>query len=158
MTAIDDVDRRILEALQADARTPLATVARTVGLSGAAVAERVRKLEQSGVIRGYTAIVDHERLGKPLTAFIRVIQAPARDPEDSAGAALAGDPDVLEVHHVAGEDCLILKVRAADPRGIEALLHRLRGRLDVTRTVTMIVLSTLKDDPRFYWPDGKRET
>jgi Lrp/AsnC family leucine-responsive transcriptional regulator len=57
----------------------------------------------------------------------------------------------MEIHHVAGEDCFILKVRAADPRGIEALLKRLRTRLHVDRTVTMIVLSTVKDDARFHW-------
>jgi len=59
--------------------------------------------------------------------------------------------DIMEIHHVAGEDCFILKVRAADPRGLEALLKRLRTRLHVDRTVTMIVLSTVKDDARFHW-------
>ncbi|HMA33206.1 MAG TPA: Lrp/AsnC family transcriptional regulator [Chloroflexia bacterium] len=149
---IDAIDKMILDLLQTDARTPLATIARAVGLSGAAVAERVRKLESSGVIRGYTAIVDREKLGKPLTAFIRVTLQPARGTGWGGPAeALAVDPDVLEIHHVAGEDCLILKVHAADPRGIEALLTRLRDRVEVTRTVTMIVLSTVKEDCRFSW-------
>src|SRR5689334_3580689 len=116
---VDEIDLKILELLQADARTPLATVAKVVGLSGAAVSERVRKLETSGVIRGYTTLVDHEKLGKPLTAFIRVTQ-PVGWNEEMA-ALLAGDPDVLEMHHVAGEDCYIIKVRAASPRGIETL-------------------------------------
>ena len=152
MSHIDEIDRQILEALQNDARTPLATIAKEVNLSGAAVAERLRKLEQTGVIRGYQAIVDHEKLGKPLMAFVRVTQAgPSYDEDAQQMAGLLADPDIMEIHHVAGEDCFILKVRAADPRGIEALLKRLRTRLHVDRTVTMIVLSTVKDDARFHW-------
>jgi Lrp/AsnC family transcriptional regulator, leucine-responsive regulatory protein len=152
MSHVDEIDRMILVALQNDARMPLATIAKEVNLSGAAVAERLRKLEQTGVIRGYQAIVDHEKLGKPLMAFIRVTQAgrSVGDDEQQIGALIA-DPDILEIHHVAGEDCFILKVRAADPRGIEALLKRLRTRLHVDRTITMIVLSTVKDDGRFHW-------
>ena len=152
MSHVDAIDRKILEALQNDARTPLATIAKEVNLSGAAVAERLRKLEQIGVIRGYQAIVDHEKLGKPLMAFVRVTQTgPGYDEDPQQRAALLADPDIMEIHHVAGEDCFILKVRAADPRGIEALLKRLRSRLQVDRTVTMIVLSTVKDDGRFHW-------
>ncbi len=147
-SGLDAVDQQILERLQADARTPLATLGKAVGLSGAAIAERVHKLEQAGVIRGYTTLVDPEKLGLPLTAFIRVTIAPGRDAEDTGVRALAGDPAVLEIHHVAGEDCFILKVRAADPRGIEALLRRLRAQVDVARTVSMIVLSTIKEDGR----------
>jgi Lrp/AsnC family leucine-responsive transcriptional regulator len=152
MSHVDEIDRKILEALQNDARTPLAAIAKEVNLSGAAVAERLRKLEQAGVIRGYQAIVDHDKLGKPLMAFVRVTQAgPSYDEDAQQMAALLADPDIMEIHHVAGEDCFILKVRAADPRGIEALLKRLRTRLHVDRTVTMIVLSTVKDDARFHW-------
>ena len=152
MSHVDEIDRKILEALQNDARTPLATIAKEVNLSGPAVAERLRKLEQTGVIRGYQAIVDHEKLGKPLMAFVRVTQTgPGYDEDAQQRAALRADPDIMEIHHVAGEDCFILKVRAADPRGLEALLKRLRTRLHVDRTVTMIVLSTVKDDARFHW-------
>ncbi|HEX6606247.1 MAG TPA: Lrp/AsnC family transcriptional regulator, partial [Chloroflexia bacterium] len=145
MGHVDEIDRKILELLQDDARTPLAAIAKEVSLSGAAVAERVRKLEQTGVIRGYQAIVDHEKLGKPLMAFVRVTQTgPGYDDDALQRSALPADPDIMEIHHVAGEDCFILKVRAADPRGIEALLKRLRRRLHVDRTITMIVLSTVK--------------
>jgi Lrp/AsnC family transcriptional regulator, leucine-responsive regulatory protein len=157
MSHVDEIDRKILEALQNDARTPLATIAKEVNLSGAAVAERLRKLEQTGVIRGYQAIVDHEKLGKPLMAFVRVTQSgPDYDEDAQQRAALLADPDIMEIHHVAGEDCFILKVRAADPRGLEALLKRLRTRLHVDRTVTMIVLSTVKDDARFHWHEETR--
>jgi Lrp/AsnC family leucine-responsive transcriptional regulator len=157
MGHVDEIDRKILEILQDDARTPLVAIAKEVNLSGAAVAERVRKLEQTGVIRGYQAIVDHEKLGKPLMAFVRVTQTgPGYDDDALQRGALQADPDIMEIHHVAGEDCFILKVRAADPRGLEALLRRLRTRLQVDRTVTMIVLSTVKDDGRFYWHEERR--
>ena len=157
MGHVDEIDRKILEILQDDARTPLVAVAKEVNLSGAAVAERVRKLEQTGVIRGYQAIVDHEKLGKPLMAFVRVTQTgPGYDDDALQRGALLADPDIMEIHHVAGEDCFILKVRAADPRGLEALLRRLRTRLQVDRTVTMIVLSTVKDDGRFYWHEERQ--
>ena len=150
-TPIDEIDHQILARLQADARTPLAAIAKEVGLSGAAISERVRKLEQTGVIRGYTVLVDPEKLGKPLTAFIRVTVAASRGGDQTATAAmygLAADPDVLEIHHVAGEDCFILKVRAPGPRGLEALIARLWEHIDVARTITMIVLSTIKEDQR----------
>jgi Lrp/AsnC family leucine-responsive transcriptional regulator len=122
-----------------------------VGLSGAAISERVHKLEEAGVIRGYTALIDPEKLGLPLTAFIRVMVDTGRDDADDADArmrSLAADPDVLEIQHVAGEDCFILKVRAANPRGIETLLARLRAQIRSARTITMIVLSTIKEDGR----------
>ena len=147
----DEVDRKILELLQTDARTPLAAIGKAVGLSGPAISERVHKLEESGVILGYTTLLDPEKLGLPLTAFIRVMVDTGRDAADDADAsmrALAADPDVLEIHHVAGEDCFILKVRAANPRGIETLLARLRGHIRSARTITMIVLSTIKEDGR----------
>src|SRR5689334_9170088 len=95
---LDEVDHKILEMLQADARTPLAAIGKAVGLSGAAISERVHKLEEARVIRGYTALIDPEKLGLPLTAFVRVTVDSGREAsaEMTAGLwALGADPDVL---------------------------------------------------------------
>jgi Lrp/AsnC family leucine-responsive transcriptional regulator len=145
MTAtLDQTDRRILELLQQDARMTNAAIAAEVGLTAPSVFERIRKLEQRGVIKGYTVHVDPAALGKVLTAFIRITLADGDD--YSAGEdALRGDPDVLECYHVAGEDCFILKTIVSSPADLEALLKRIKARTTVQRTVTMIAISTLKE-------------
>ena len=107
-------------------------------------AERVRKLQEQGVIQRYTIQVDPAALGKSLTAFIRLTVA--YDERQTAGvAALRDDPDVLECYSVAGEDCYILKTRVSGPSELEALIYRIRGRLTVLRSVTMIALSAVKE-------------
>ncbi|MCC7358611.1 MAG: Lrp/AsnC family transcriptional regulator [Anaerolineales bacterium] len=144
MVTLDDVDRRILDLLQANARRTNAEIAEDVGLTAPSVFERIRKLEQRGVIRGYTVQVDPQALGKPLTAFIRLTAA--YDDRHAAGVqALAADPDVLECYSVAGEDCFIIKTRVSDPSALQALIHRIRGQLTVLRSVTMIALSAVKE-------------
>src|SRR5437870_13730264 len=108
---IDEIDSKIIELLQDNARIAQADVARAVGLAPSAVLERIRKLEARGVIRGYTALVDPHAVDQAMLAFVAVRseQAPG---DDSVAAALAQCPEVLEVHHVAGDDCYLLKVRA----------------------------------------------
>src|SRR6188474_2458254 len=109
---IDATDRQILDILQKDARTSNAEVARQVGLAPSAVFERIRKLEEKGVLRGFHADVDPHAAGLPLLAFVFV-----RSNERAGGVTtaekLARIPEVLEVHHVAGEDCFLAKLRAA---------------------------------------------
>lgn len=145
---LDKLDRKILDLLQRDARMTNAAIAEQVGLSAPSVHERIKKLEARGVIKGYTAILDAESLGLPITAFIRVTVNTDAD-EDKAGVArLTEVPEVLECHHVAGEDCFILKVKVASPQHLERLLARVRASLNVARTVSMIVLSTAKEDTR----------
>jgi Lrp/AsnC family leucine-responsive transcriptional regulator len=96
------------------------------------------------VIRGYTVEVDPDALGKPLTAFIRLTAA--YDDRHAAGVeAIAADPDVLECYSVAGEDCFIIKTRVDSPGALEALIHRIRARMTVLRSVTMIALSAIKE-------------
>jgi Lrp/AsnC family transcriptional regulator, leucine-responsive regulatory protein len=142
---MDEIDRQILHLLQRDARTTNAALAQAVGLSAPAVFERVRKLEQQGVIRGYSAQVNPAALGKSLTAFIRLTVA--YDERHADGVrALRDDPDVLECYSVAGEDCFIIKTRVDGPAALEALINRIRSRLTVQRSVTMIALSAIKED------------
>jgi Lrp/AsnC family leucine-responsive transcriptional regulator len=144
-TTLDDIDRKILALLQHDARMTNAAIAAEVGLTAPSVFERVRKLEQRGVIRGYTIQVDPAALGKIMTAFIRLTVA--YDERYAAGIqALRGDPDVLECYHVAGEDCLLVKTRVSSPAELEALIRRMRSHISIQRSVTMIALSAIKED------------
>ena len=141
---MDSTDRHILDLLQQDARMTNADIAERVKLTASSVFERVRKLQEQGVIQRYTIQVDPAALGKPLTAFIRLTVA--YDERQAAGvAALQDNPDVLECYSVAGEDCYILKTRVSSPSELEALILRIRGRLTVLRSVTMIALSAIKE-------------
>jgi len=123
-------------------------MARVVGLAPSAVLERVRKLESRGVIAGYTALVDAHAVDQSMLAFIavRTSQAPG---EERVAHALAQCQEVLEVHHVAGDDCYLLKVRARDAEHIGRLLRHRFGRIPgVVSTRTTIVLETVKETPR----------
>ncbi|HET7011869.1 MAG TPA: Lrp/AsnC family transcriptional regulator [Anaerolineales bacterium] len=143
--SLDATDHKILELLQQDARMTNAAIAAKVGLTGPSVFERIRKLEQRGVIQGYTVRVDAAALGRPMTAFIRITAA--YDDRYAAGVkAIIGDPDVLECYNVAGEDCFILKTKCSTPRDLEDLLVRIRNRMTVLNSVTSIALSALKED------------
>jgi len=147
---VDQKDSQILKLLQENARLSNAEIGEEVGLSASSVFERVKKMQNKGVIKGYVAVVDPAALGKPLAAFIRLtVNAPPGESyvackRDFVAACLA-EPDVLECHGVAGEDCYVLKVRVGDPAGLEALLERLRDRAAVSSSVSNIVLSTYKE-------------
>jgi Lrp/AsnC family transcriptional regulator, leucine-responsive regulatory protein len=149
---IDDIDRQIISLLQDDARLSNAVLAEAVGLTISTVHERVKKLEKKGVITGYVAQVDAEAMGKPITAFIRLtVGAMAGgyvEEKKSLASICRDDPDILECHNVAGEDCYILKVRVGSPKDLEKLLERLRCNTQVLRSVTSIVLSTLKESSK----------
>jgi Lrp/AsnC family transcriptional regulator, leucine-responsive regulatory protein len=139
---IDRIDVQILNIMQKDARIANAEIARQVGLAPSAVLERVRKLEESGVIRGYAMEVDAARVGFGLTAFVFVRTS-------SCGAidsVLAAIPEVLEVHDVAGEDCYLLKVRAKDTEELGRLLRdKLKPIPEIISTRTTVVLETIKE-------------
>jgi len=145
---IDEIDATILELLQENARISQADIARVVGLAPSAVLERIRKLESKGVIRGYTALLDPHAVEQSMLAFIAVRSAEAPG-DESVSRALAQCPEVLELHHVAGDDCYLLKVRARDAEHIGQLLRRRFGRIPgVVSTRTTIVLETVKETPR----------
>lgn len=143
---LDTIDVKILTLLQDNGRTSQVDIAKAVGLAPSAVLERLRKLEARRVIRGYTALVDPHAVGCALLAFVSVRTNEVGGEEDQVGDALAGVPGVLEVHHVAGEDCFLLKIRARDTEHLGELLKTGIGRVKGVRsTRTTIVLGTHKD-------------
>jgi Lrp/AsnC family leucine-responsive transcriptional regulator len=141
---LDKTDLKILYILQNDGRRRLADIAEEVDLSAPAVMERVKKLEAGGVIRGYQALVDGKKVGKDITAFIGVSVGNQRD-IDKFAAQMMRYADVLECHHVTGEESFVLKVKAANTAALEKLLGDIRSVEGVTRTVTKVVLSTAKE-------------
>jgi Lrp/AsnC family transcriptional regulator, leucine-responsive regulatory protein len=147
---IDETDRLLIGLLQANARLSNAELAQSVGLTASSVYERVKKLEQKGVITGYSALVDASKLGKPLLAFMRVNFGATQSEGlkaamDKIEALSAREPDILECHDVAGEDCLVLKLRASGPHDLQRLIAAIRDSTQSARSVTNIVLSTLKE-------------
>lgn len=142
---MDEIDLQILSLLQADARVGNAEISRRVGLAASAVHERIRKLEQRGVVRGYHARLDPDALGSGLLAFISV-QVDDRVSEGTTGAELARLPQVQEVHHIAGEDCYLLKVRCASTGDLGRFLQESLSTFPaIRRTRTTIALGTVKE-------------
>ena len=142
---LDDLDRRILRLLQSDARMTNLEVARRLKASPSTVLERTRSLEARGVIRGYTTKLDHRSLGAGLLAFVSVR---ANDWPSSLRSAkrVARMPEVQEVHHIAGNDSFIVKLRVADTESLSRTLQKMFGTSkDVRSTTTSIVLETLKE-------------
>jgi len=137
----DDIDIRLLELLQEDCRTSLVRLGEQVGLSAPAVLERIKKLEAAGVITGYRAILDGRRLGLDITAFIGVIIS---HPNLIGGfeRQVVALRDVLECHHVTGEYTLLLKVKTLNTSSLERLISHIRSLEGVSRTETLVVLST----------------
>jgi Lrp/AsnC family leucine-responsive transcriptional regulator len=142
---IDDTDIKILALLQANARTSNAEIARQVGLAPSATLERLRKLEARGLVSGYHARLAPRPLGYPLLAYV-FVRSDERIGDGTTGAQLAAIPEVQEVHHIAGEDCYLVKVRAADPEHLGRLLRESFGAVPAVRsTRTTIVLETIKE-------------
>ena len=144
---IDDIDLQILQILQDKARIPNAEVARQVGMAPSAVLERIRKLEERGIIEGYEVRLNPEPFGQGLTAFVSV--AASRAGNGRLAGELAAVTGVQEVHQVAGEDGYLVKLRVA---GTAALGRILRDELTaiegVRSTRTWIVLNTVKETRR----------
>lgn len=141
----DAIDLSILSILQSEARSSNAEIARRLGMAPSGILERIRKLEKRGVLLGYEARVAPEAVGLGLTAFI-FVQVDDRGSDQTTGEALARLPEVQEVHHIAGEDCYLLKVRTSSTETLGKLLREGLGSFDsVRRTRTTIVLGTLKE-------------
>ncbi|MEU1179877.1 Lrp/AsnC family transcriptional regulator [Streptomyces sp. NPDC005820] len=138
MTAIspftpDAVDWHILDVLQRDGRASFADLARAVSMSPSAVTERVRRLEEAGIINGYAAVVDPEKVGLTILAFVRLRYPngnykPFHDLVDAM-------PEILEAHHVTGDDCFVIKVAARSMRHLEEVSGRIGGLGSVTTSV-----------------------
>ena len=140
---IDEIDKTIVNLIQQDGRVSNAEIARQIGLAPSAVLERLRKLEERQVIRGYSASVDPKQVGFGLVAFVFVRTNECGDGTDEL---LAKIPEVLEVHDVAGEDSYLLKVRASDPEDLARLLReKLKAIPSVVTTRTTVVLQTIKE-------------
>jgi len=145
----DPINVKILTMLQENGRVSQVDIAKAVGLAPSAVLERLRKLEARQVIRGYTALVNPHSAGCSLLAFVSVRTNEVGGEEDQVGDALARVTGVLEVHHVAGEDCFLIKIRARDTEHLGELLKTGIGRVKGVRsTRTTIVLGTHKDTTR----------
>ncbi|MFE7630785.1 Lrp/AsnC family transcriptional regulator [Kocuria sp. NPDC057446] len=130
---LDRTDVAILKALQAEGRQTITALGRTVGMSNSAVAERVRRLEDAGVITGYAAMVDPEAMGYPIMAFLR-LRYPSSIYEP-LHRLLAETPEIVEAHHVTGDDCFIMKVVATSMRHLEAVSGRMGTLGSVTTSV-----------------------
>jgi Lrp/AsnC family transcriptional regulator, leucine-responsive regulatory protein len=137
---VEDTDREIVRLLTRDGRMSYTDLARSTGLSTSAVHQRVRRLEERGVITGYNAVVSPDAVGLPLTAFISVTPLDPSAPDD-APERLADLPEIEACHSVAGEESYILKVRVATPSALEDLLTRVRSEANLS-TRTTVVLST----------------
>jgi len=154
---LDYIDLKILSILQTNGRTRLADIAEEVELSAPAVMERVKKLEVRKVIKGYQAVVDGKKVGKDITAFIGVSIGNQRDMDKFAKQMLQHH-DVLECHHVTGDESFILKVKSANTASLETLLGEIRSVEGVTRTVTKVVLSTAKESQALDLDQGSVES
>ena len=137
---MEEADRRIIDLLREDGRMSYTDLGKAVGLSTSAVHQRVRRLEDRGTIRGYTARVDPAALGMPLTAFVSVAPLDPRDPDDIPDR-LRDIPEIDACYSVAGDSNYLLQVRVGTPQNLEELLATVRAKGGVS-TRTTIVLTT----------------
>jgi Lrp/AsnC family leucine-responsive transcriptional regulator len=137
---VEEIDRQIVELLCRDGRMSYTELARRTGLSVSAAHQRVRRLEKSGVITGYTAVINADDAGLPLTAFVSITPFDAAAPDDTP-QRLAHLTSIEACHSVAGDENYILKVRVGSPAGLEELLQQIRAAAAVS-TRTTVVLST----------------
>lgn len=143
---LDAADRKILEQLERDGRATLADVGAAVGLSPSAVKRRVDRLQQTGVIVGYTAVIDPAAVGDRLEAFVELYCADNVAPGDLL-ASVAGLDAVVAAHTVAGDADAVVRVRVEGIEALERTIEHLRRDANVTRTRTMVALSTLVERP-----------
>jgi Lrp/AsnC family leucine-responsive transcriptional regulator len=149
---MDPIDTEIVRRLQENARETQADIARAVELAPSAVLERIRKLEARRIVRGYAAELDPKALGLGLLAFVAV-RTEDSGSDNRIAHALGEYPEVLEVHHVAGDDCYLIKVRARDAEHLGLLLRTRFGSIPGVRsTRTTIVLETIKETSRLPIP------
>ena len=154
---IDYIDRQILNILQQNARTSNAEIARQIDMAPSAVLERIRRLEARGVLQGYEARINPEALGLHLLAFVFVASSDMAGELETA-TQLARIPEVQEVHHIAGEDCFVIKVRVPDAKSLGRLLRERIGAIPTVRsTRTTVVLETVRESAQLQLA-GRTET
>jgi Lrp/AsnC family transcriptional regulator, leucine-responsive regulatory protein len=153
----DALDSKIVKSLMDNGRMTFAELAGLLGLSAPAAAERVRRLEERGIIKGYAALVDPEKVGCGVTAFVSVA---LERPEHREPFALmvTAKQEIQECHHVAGDFDFLLKMRCGTLRDLERLVGEvIKGLPGVVRTRTTIALSALKETPALPLPDEEVE-
>lgn len=143
---LDEIDQQIVALMRENARRSFQDIGTRVALSAPAVKRRVDRLERAGVIRGYSAVLDHVALGWTTHAVVSLF-CEGRMPASEILAAAGRHPEVASAHTVAGEASAILHLHARDTEHLEAALERLRDTPGITRTQTQVVLSTLFDRP-----------
>ena len=143
---LDDTDLQILHLMQANARISNADMARQLNLAPSAVLERVKKLEQKNVITGYAAKINPSSIDKKLLAFIFIRSSEGFTCSTKTAQALAKVPEIQEVHHIAGEDCFLVKVRTTDASSLMNLMRNSLQKIpNIGSTKTVIVLETVKE-------------
>ena len=153
---MEEIDRAIVGALTVDGRLSYTDLAERVGLSVSAVHQRVRRLEQRGVVNGYTAKVSYEALELPLTAFVAIRPLDPSQPDD-APDRLAGLRQIEACYSVAGEDFYLLLVRVASPADLERLLQEIRTAANVTTRTTVVLSTPYENRPPRIAPAAKPE-
>jgi Lrp/AsnC family leucine-responsive transcriptional regulator len=142
---LDEIDLKLLDLLQRNGRTSYTALGKLVGLSSASVYARVQQLEQAGVIQGYTALLDAEKLGQPVIAFVHVTTQPNAHEYDLFERFVVDEASIVECHDLTGDDSYILKVQTTSLDGLRDLLMRIRTLPPVTQTRTAVSLARVKD-------------
>jgi Lrp/AsnC family leucine-responsive transcriptional regulator len=142
LSKLDEIDFRILSILQEDGRTPVAEIARQVNLASPSIHERISKLEQEGIIKGYTVILDSKKLGKDVTAFIGIRVNHALSSGDMVVSELMKIMNILEAHTVTGDDDILIKVKTENTTTLEKLLKKIYSIKGILNTKTIVVLSS----------------
>ena len=150
---LDHIDLQILDKMQANARVSNADLARDLSMAPSAILERVKKLEQKDVIRRYTTSINPAALEQKLLAFIFIRTSQGFSCCSDTGNLLSAIPEVQEVHHIAGEDCFLVKVRTTDAASLMELMRTKFQQIpNIASTKTTIVLETVKEQPDIVIP------
>jgi Lrp/AsnC family transcriptional regulator for asnA, asnC and gidA len=139
---LDEIDMQILGILLMDSRTPLAHISKEAGISSPAIRERINKLKQEGIIKGFSTIIDYKTLGLGLTAFIGLNMDDSRCCQEDVFTELENIPRVLEAHFTNGEEDILVKVVTENTETLVELLGQINAIDGVNRTKTMIALKT----------------
>jgi Lrp/AsnC family leucine-responsive transcriptional regulator len=145
---IDDIDKQILNLLMENARMSYADIAKSVGMKSPSVIDRVKRLEQLGIIKGYTADINYKKLGEDINAFIGVSIDNAKHIDEFEAHVQDIDPDVIDCHHVTGDYTFLLSVITKNTSSLSKLIKKIRNVPGVDKTNTILIFSTLMDRKR----------
>ena len=149
---MDDIDYKILQILQKKARIPNVDVARKIGMAPSAILGRIKKLEDRGIIDGYEVRLNPDHFTQSMVAFIQIKLKNAPIIQDTC-KILAEIEQVQEVHHLAGEDCIMIKLRASEPKELEKILRKKINIIEnILNTKTSIALATYKESTQIVIP------